>query len=229
MDYFKGENMTKQFIDYGIDLPMDASGQCYTVCPKCSSSRKKSTKKCLGVDTDRQIWNCSHCGWSGSLKSKDIIMEKTQKSIQWTAGKKLPSKVIEWFKKRGISEATLSKFDIQYREKCFFPQIEKSVEAICFPYKEKGKIVDIKYRSFEKEFKTEKGAKKIFFGLDNITEADKIIIIVEGEIDVLSCYEAGLTNCISVPNGAPAVGSMNFNTKFQYLENNQDLVEKWLK
>jgi predicted P-loop ATPase len=41
----------------------------YTVCPKCSSTRKGAHKKlkCLGVtiDGDNVRWGCNHCGWTG--------------------------------------------------------------------------------------------------------------------------------------------------------------------
>ncbi|KAJ4849310.1 hypothetical protein Tsubulata_017466 [Turnera subulata] len=48
----------------------------------------------------------------------------------------------------------------------------------------------------------EKDTEKIFYGLDDITGADDIII-VEGEMDKLAMEEAGFRNCVSVPDGAP--------------------------
>lgn len=47
-----------------------------------------------------------------------------------------------------------------------------------------------------------KGAEKILYGLDDVAARDEIII-VEGEMDKLSLYEAGITNAVSVPDGAP--------------------------
>lgn len=81
-----------------------------------------------------------------------------------------------------------------------------------------------------------KGAEKILYGLDDIKDADEMIIViysmtiwcyiiydgllyhlyliatlvllsfwsqVEGEMDKLSMEQAGVTNCVSVPGGAP--------------------------
>lgn len=220
--------MSKTYRDYGIDLPMDATGQHYTTCPVCSHTRKKSNIKCLGVDADKQIWHCNHpeCDWSGSLNSKSELKLTKSKlkpqpvKIDWTPGGELPEKVIEYFKKRGISEKTLKLNDIQYNNSVYFLQIKKKTSAICFPYKRGGEVVNVKYRSGEKHFRQETGAQKILFGMDIVpaNETD-CLIIVEGEIDKLSFDEIGCNFAVSVPDGAPTLGAKNFNSKFDYLEN----------
>ena len=48
------------------------------------------------------------------------------------------------------------------------------------------------------------GAEKILYGLNDIAGKEEVII-VEGEIDKLSLEEAGLTNAVSVPDGAPGM------------------------
>lgn len=228
------ENSTKTqetYHDYGIELPMTATGQHYTTCPNCSPERKKSEVLCLGIDADRKIWHCNHCNWSGSLKTKtkELTMENSKKTIDWEPGKKLPQKVVEWFKKRGISEETLLKNDIQYNDSVYFPQIKKKSGAICFPYKQEGKVIDVKYRGNEKCFKTEKNAKKTLYGIDDIPKTAKKLTMNEGEPDTLACREAGIISSVSVPNGAPAPGSVNYNSKFKYLENCQYLLERMEK
>ena len=55
-----------KFEDYGIIL--NGEGQQMAKCPQCSSGRKKSHLKTLSVNTEKGIWNCHHCGYSGSLK-----------------------------------------------------------------------------------------------------------------------------------------------------------------
>ena len=47
-----------------------------------------------------------------------------------------------------------------------------------------------------------KGAEKVLYGLDDVKTAGEIII-VEGEMDKLALEEAGMTNVLSVPDGAP--------------------------
>ena len=47
-------------------------------CPMCSDSRKKHREKCLSVkyDIDAVLYNCHHCGWSGSVFYRDKIVQK---------------------------------------------------------------------------------------------------------------------------------------------------------
>jgi len=209
--------------DYGIDLPMDANGQKYTTCPECSKDRKKSNDKCLSVDTDRKIWHCHHCQWSGSLKNQTQLPMRTPKlnfkKPKWESNKDMPEDAIKFFEDRGISKATLVKNDIQFEKEIYFSQVKKKMSAICFPYKRKNEIVNIKSRSGKKHFKQEKDGEKIFFGLDDIDLKDTTLIITEGEIDKLSFDEIGYNFAVSVPDGAPAPGTKNFQSKFDYLEN----------
>ena len=74
-------------------------------------------------------------------------------------------------------------------------------------------IRDRKYRDGRKNFKLYKGAEKIFYNIDSIVGYNNCII-VEGEMDALSLYEAGIPNVISVPNGA----TLNSNN-LDYLDN----------
>jgi putative DNA primase/helicase len=53
---------------HGIKLTDTKPGQHKTVCPQCSTKRKKSSDPCLGVaiePDDRVVWHCNHCNWSG--------------------------------------------------------------------------------------------------------------------------------------------------------------------
>lgn len=64
-----------------------------------------------------------------------------------------------------------------------------------------------------KYFKLSKDSELIFYNLDCL-EGAKECVIVEGEIDALSVYEAGYYTVLSVPNGA-SKGSQ----KLEYLDN----------
>ena len=59
--------MRPTFADFGITLPAGACGEVKTTCPECSHTRKKRNYPCLNVNTDKGIWHCWHCGWSGGL------------------------------------------------------------------------------------------------------------------------------------------------------------------
>jgi len=62
-------------------------------------------------------------------------------------------------------------------------------------------LINIKYRDGRKNFKLYKGAEKVFYNINSIIGYE-YCVIVEGEMDVLALHEAGITNAISVPNGA---------------------------
>src|SRR5262245_31291468 len=59
------------YTDFGIALPLGATGECRTTCPRCSPSRRKSYDQCLAVHASEGVWHCWHCGWSGCLAHKD--------------------------------------------------------------------------------------------------------------------------------------------------------------
>jgi twinkle protein len=95
----------------------------------------------------------------------------------------------------------------------YMPQVQKNRRVINFNYFRENKLVNVKYRDSEKNFKMVSGAELIFYGLDNIKELDKVYV-VEGEMDALSLHEAGVYSVCSVPNGAS-----KGNQKLEYLDN----------
>ena len=110
------------------------------------------------------------------------------------------SKVIEWFKTRGISQQTL--FDLRIDEGPeYMPQTGKTENVIKFNYFMGDQLINVKYRDGRKNFKLYKGAEKVFYNINSIIGYE-YCVIVEGEMDVLALHEAGITNAISVPNGA---------------------------
>jgi twinkle protein len=132
--------------------------------------------------------------------------------------KLLQSKVVDWFNTRGISQKTLT--DLMVGEGSeFMPQTGKKENTIHFNYMMGDQLINIKYRDGRKNFKLFKGAEKVFYNINSIVGYDSCII-VEGEMDALSCHEAGIPNVISVPNGA----TLNSNN-LDYLDNCIDYFE----
>jgi len=196
----------QEFIDLGIQIKPN-KGQQKVKCPKCSPERTKKNDPCLSVNTELGTYFCHHCGWNGNVKFK----EKQAYTLPEEIKAPLTDRMIEWFKTRGISETTLVNWQItQTRE--YFPQVQANRSAINFNYYRDGKLINVKYRDAEKNFKLVKNAELIFYGLDNIKEVDHCYI-VEGEMDALSLYEAGIYSVVSVPNGATKSG------KLEYLDN----------
>lgn len=195
------------FSDFDIDLPPGRiSGQVYAVCPKCSSDRRKKSQKCLSVNLDKGVWNCHHCQWTGSLHKKTYALPA------WENKTDLSDKLVEWFLKRNISQATLVSLKITEKKE-WMPQVNGERNVICFNYFREGKLVNVKYRDGEKNFKLFKDAELVFYNLDSMKDA-KECYIVEGEMDCLTLVQAGVRNVVSVPNGA-SKGANNM----QYLDN----------
>lgn len=198
----------QEFFDIGIQPKANIIEQ-KLLCPKCSESRKKKNDKPLSVNIEEGFYNCHHCGWSGNVKLKTKAKEYA-KPIEVKS--ELSARLISYFAKRGISEATLVNWKIG-ETKEWFPQINKKRNAINFKYYRDGELINIKYRDAEKNFKLVSGAELIFYGIDNIKEMDKVYI-VEGEMDALSLNEAGIYSVCSVPNGAS-----KGNQRLEYLDN----------
>ncbi len=192
-----------------------------STCPKCSKDRTKSNVKCL--TSNGEAFYCHHCGYNGrhdnandnNFNKEECVVEKTYSKINQNipSTESLPDEVVKFFEKRKINEKVLKRNKI-----CF-----KGNEVL-FPYFKNGEIVNIKYRTLSKEFRQETGAEKVFYGLDDIKGKEEVII-VEGEIDKLSLEVAGLKNVVSVPDGAPSLNAKNFETKFEYLENCEDILK----
>lgn len=201
-----------------IDLKNKRQGSLKTQCPKCSQDRKNKKDLCLSVNIEEGLYRCHHCDWHGKVFNK---IPKKEFFIPLARLEKLEKPTIDWFEnQRKISNNTLLRFGIT-QGKEWMPLNGTEVPVICFNYYRDGKLVNTKFRSKGKGFKLIKGAELIFYNIDSIKD-EKKAYIVEGEIDALSLYEAGIYNVVSVPNGAS-----KGNQKMEYLDNCwQDFEDK---
>ena len=179
-------------------------GKKQGVCPLCSSDRKpKNTKaKCASYDWDRGLGTCHNCNTSFQLHTyqRKGASEKVYVRPAEVIHKPPASKVVEWFKTRGISQQTLTDLRISEGPE-YMPQTGKTENVIKFNYFMGDQLINVKYRDGRKNFKLYKGAEKVFYNINSIIGYE-YCVIVEGEMDVLALHEAGITNAISVPNGA---------------------------
>ena len=179
-------------------------GKNQGVCPLCSSDRKpKNTKaKCASYDWDRGLGTCHNCNTSFQLHTyqRKGASEKVYVRPAEVVHKPPASKVVEWFKTRGISQQTLTDLRISEGPE-YMPQTGKTENVIKFNYFMGDQLINVKYRDGRKNFKLYKGAEKVFYNINSIIGYE-YCVIVEGEMDVLALHEAGITNAISVPNGA---------------------------
>jgi twinkle protein len=195
----------------GINLNGKVKGQIKTKCPECSHNRKKQSDDCLGVNIDKGMYLCHHCGWKGKTSNISFKQDKVFIVPEYN-NTNLDDKALAWINKRGISKSTAMRYKLS-SSKEYIPQVKRKRNCINFNYFRNDTLVNIKFRDAEKNFKLVKDAKLIFYGLDLITDVDWCVI-TEGEIDALSFYEAGVFNACSVPNGAN-VGRNNLS----YLDN----------
>ena len=198
----------ERLLDLGIRVRANARGDVKTTCPWCSQTRKNKTEPCLSVNVDKGVYNCHNCGISGTVNHE--IKDYT---IPVSELKKLDDKVIAWFNSRGISNQTLLRYGVTQSE-------ERGRNWINFNYYENGKLINIKYRDSQKNFRLVGGARLILYGIDVANDdPGGRVVITEGEMDTLSLYEAGIRCGVSVPNGAS-----KGNQKLEWLEESMEFL-----
>jgi len=209
-----------QFNQYGLE-----AGKSQGICPLCSHDRqpKKQKLKCASYDWERGLGTCHNCNTSFQLHTYErkgnadkVYVKPTQPDPEHP--ELADDKVLEWFKTRGISPETLKDCKVTQGSE-YMPQTGKTENTIKFNYFIGGELINIKYRDGRKNFKLYKGAEKVFYNIDSIVGWE-YCIITEGEMDVLALHESGITNAISVPNGA----TLNSNN-LDYLDNCIDYFE----
>ena len=207
-----------QFNQY--DLKVGAS---QGTCPMCSEDRKPENKKakCASYDWERGLGTCDNCDRTFQMHTyqrkgaseKVYVRPETPDAIH-----EVSTNVEKWFESRGISKQTLKALKVTEGSE-FMPQTGKTENTIQFNYYMGDQLINVKYRDGRKNFKLYKGAEKVFYNINSIVGYE-YCIIVEGEMDALSLYEAGIENVVSVPNGA----TLNTNN-LDYLDSCIDYFE----
>lgn len=190
------------------------AGENNMPCPECSSKRKNQKAKSFSWNESKQAGHCHHCD-ANFVLFREQEKQKEYTAPVWKNKTSLTDAALKWFESRMIGQKTLLAAKV-YSDIEFMPQVGKETSVICFPYFESGRLVNIKYRDGAKNFKLSQGAKLILFNIDAI-KGQKECIIVEGEIDALSYMASGVSNVVSVPNGA--------NKNLQYLDDCIELFD----
>ncbi|MBU4444014.1 toprim domain-containing protein [bacterium] len=202
--------MSKTYQDYGIDLPMDATGQHYTTCPKCSQERKKTMVKCLGIDADKQIWHCNHCGWSGSLNHKaesKPVKPYNQSNIEARARQYKDYLITNFDELQAAGKIPMS-WTLKAVEDTY-TGYDKTKDCLVFIHCNlSGKPINIKWHKYgnEKKFTQEGQSKCKLFPLNLIPRYDKdpFIVFCEGEKDYVSLLSMGV-NAVTGTTGAESI------------------------
>lgn len=104
---------------------------------------------------------------------------------------------------RGLSLDTIKHFNLGY---------DKTRKAISIPLYKRGVLVAIKYRFIEevdgKRYDYEKGGQNWIYNEEGIDYARKSggVVIVEGEFDCMSVWQAGIKNVVSPASGKDSYG-----------------------
>lgn len=237
--------------DYDIQLPSYHPGHSRATCPKClgGSTKEKSLAVTISEDESDAVWVCHRgkCGWKGGTRRAVVPLHqgvvgtngslkvgnpgkiarsrpKVELTVETLGLDAVQDKIMAYFGTRGLSKKTIIANRVAQHL-----TYNKEL-AIAFPYIRDGQIVNCKYRDAKKKFWQVKDAVKVLYGLDDIKNRREIVI-VEGEMDKLSMYEAGFVNCVSVPDGAPPKVSSDEipppfeDKKYEYLWNCKDYFE----
>jgi twinkle protein len=192
----------KEFIKWeDIEVKGNRIGSKRATCPKCSSSRKNTKDPCLSVNFDKGLAHCHHCNAVSFKEEKNqVINTYTPPPQDWANHTSLSEGLVKWCAARSIPQRTLIDFGIT-EEKQWLPQTSKETNCIVFNYFEGENLVNKKFRDGKKHFTQSKDGKRILFNI-NAAIGQKKLYIVEGEFDVLAMHSQGITNVVSLANGA---------------------------
>ena len=116
---------------------------------------------------------------------------------------------MEYLESRCISQKHLNKF-------C---RLGKN-NSMVIPITDRKNIVALKYRTIDKKISSEKDSQTDYLMNWHLIKTFDYLIIVEGEIDLLSVIEAGYDNVVSLPFGA---------TNIKSIENQKEWIEQFSK
>lgn len=217
-------------------------------CPVCGFG--KSSRDATSINVETGLWFCFHCGKKGNtftlmqafgitpteewyLPDPDAIDIPAARRAVAEARKTRPALIssgkypnlLAYFEGRGISAATLDAYQV----------VSNGASCARWPLHvrdESNEWVEVNGR-VRRCLNLEDGVAKGWFeppgaptglliGQHLVSEAHgKRIWIFEGEIDMMSGYEIGLRNCVSLPNGANAVQCASL---LRYIPDDWDIV-----
>jgi len=222
---------------------MNPGAQSRLRCPQCEAKDEDSFS--LKIDADGQGFtgNCHRgsCGHTIGARVHDAATPaaRPQKERCYVPPKPIPAEaakpamdVYAWFAARGIDEDTVDAFGVFIKPDHKFGKIGIS-DAVVFPYKYRGEVVNRKYRGVkEKKFMAQEfKALPTLFNVDGIEDFD-CVWWVEGEPDVMAMWQAGYTQTVSLKDGSPGKlrdeddPERQEDKRFDALETHEELLGK---
>ena len=168
-------------------------GQHKKKCPECHHTREKHRQDrslSLKIDVDGVRYFCHHCNTSGGWMHEDIMTLDFPKPISKPI--KVPTSsnayVTDYLKSRRISDDVIEKHTVTGT----YSFNGTKLPAVGFPYRDGDNIVAIKWRSAgEHKYYSQENVCQDFFNMDSYVPGNDVLV-VEGEIDVLSWLSCDL-------------------------------------
>ena len=176
--------------DLGGEIPLDFKDGSLVGDKTLSNDRANNF-------TDNNSFNKRRVENSWTSDSKESKNYKSKKNIDLTSiflarkDKFLNDEWIKYLLSRGISDKYLKKF----------ARLGKS-NTMMMPLTNGKKVIGIKYRTIDKKIFSERESQSDYLLGWQLVKDFSYIIIVEGEIDLLSALEVGFESVVSLPFGA---------------------------
>lgn len=180
----------------------------FNYCPICN--KESNSNPHFTIDILKGIYYCHVTGKGGTVQQlkkdydfdfnlRDIPTQKKEhkpkkdfnKIFEQYADKHLNAEWLEYLESRGISQKYLNKF-------C---RLGKN-NSMVIPITDGKNIIALKYRTIDKKLWSEKDSQTDYLMNWQNIKTFNYLIIVEGEMDLLSVIEAGYDNVVSLPSGA---------------------------
>jgi len=185
-------------------------------CPFCGRSKYK-----FWIDAKRTLYHCWHCKARGNLyrlkrelgdlkhvksaasatgfdsevkQVKTVSLSFVEKWHKQLLGNK---RGLAYCKKRGFTVDTIKHFKLGLQKKY-------GITWLAIPHINDDICHNVKFRSLpphDKAFRRIKGAASVLFNADALADFDDVVI-VEAELDAISCWQAGIKNVIALTCGA---------------------------
>lgn len=200
----------------------------FEYCPYCYGGQHKD-QWTFSINTESGAYNCTRgkCGKRGRFEQicrdfeYELDYDNNKKYIEFPQprGRIIPREgAYAYLEGRGISRTVAEKYQVT--------AFEDRPNILWFPFfDEHNKLVYAKFRKMDYKPGVSKGSKEwqqkdgkpILFGM-NECEDFATLVITEGQIDSMSCAEAGIKNAVSVPCGK---------TNFSWIANCKEWVKKF--
>ena len=180
-------------------------------CPICKGGQKHD-KYTFALNMSNKTYNCmrASCGVQGHFSQlcRDFGVQ-AQKDDYYIPPRRIYDKpkqqpkpaigqAVDYLQLRKISSETMNAYKVSLDDSgnIMFPHYNDKLEHVFSKFRPAKKITPGERKAWR-----DAGTMPVLYGMWKC-DYEKPLVITEGEIDALSCHEAGIPNACSVPSGA---------------------------